>query len=215
MYRLIVIALLLTGCAIQNNKPIADDDRALVDNTIVVSTLSDDLDCSFVGLTVFNNNKNTYKLDYKFNQNLTSIISTRLNSMGMEAIPLPRDTVSFIDESIGAKSWDNIQLSDLPEITNKVSSIVILDGQHQYNSTGGYYARDNALTTAATLYVYDVSAGRLIGKSKSQISRLKRSFSCAQEAIPDSEYMLELIDESGREILDVVFEDLLGRIRDS
>jgi len=210
MYRLIVIVLILTGCAAQNSKPIAANDHSLLKGAIVVSTLGDDLHCSFVGLTVFNNKSKTYELDANFNQKLSSSMSDQLNSMGMNAAPLSRGDISFIDDDVRAKRWDNIQFGDFPKSSSNISSIVILDGKYQYNSTGGYYARDNALNTSATLYVYEFPTGRLIGKAFSQHSTLKKSFSCTQETVPDSDHMLDLIDESGQAILTEVFATLFG-----
>ncbi|WP_295801662.1 hypothetical protein [uncultured Microbulbifer sp.] len=208
MYRLILVALALTGCSMQSGKPIADNDHNLLDRVAVVSTLGDNLYCSFVGLTVFNNKSNTYELGADFNQNLSSRISEKLNSRGMDVTPLSRDVISFIDDDIGARDWSNIKFEGFPAIASDVSSIVILDGEHRYNSTGGYYARNNALNTLATLYVYEVSTGRLIGEAFSRHSTLKRSFSCTQESISDSDEMLELIDESGAATLEEAFGTL-------
>lgn len=210
MYKIILLALLLTGCAVQNNQPISASDRSLVEKAIVVSTLADDLHCSYIGFTVFNNKSNTYELSTKFNQQLSSSLSGQLNSIGIEATPLPRNAISFIDEEIGARNWANIKFTGSPEITNGASSILILDGQQQYNSTGGYYAKDNALRTEATLYVYDISSGKLIGKSSSYLSTPKRSFSCTQKKISESDSMLNLIDKSGMEVLKAIFSHLFG-----
>ncbi|MEE9493429.1 MAG: hypothetical protein V3W04_08640 [Gammaproteobacteria bacterium] len=210
MYKLIILALVLSGCAVvQNSMPIADNDRALIKSTMVVSTLGDDLYCSFVGFTIFNNKNKTYELGATFNQAFASNVASQLNAMGIDATPLARTAISYVNESEGAQKWANITLNNLPAISEGITNLMIFDGENHYASRGGYYARNNALKTSATLYVYEIPSGKLIGKSLAKRSTLKRSFSCTQESIPVEDNMLKLIHSSGdslqRELVETLF----------
>ncbi|MGB0494862.1 MAG: hypothetical protein ACPGJI_00795 [Kangiellaceae bacterium] len=210
MYRLIIVVVLLSGCATQNNKLISQYDRNLIKQSLVVSTLGDDLYCSYVGLTIFNNKSTTYDLDNSLNQTFSSVITSQLSAMGFQSKAISRDSLSFADVKKGAKNWANIRFNDLPESYGNISNIIIFDGDYHYSSTGGYYARNNALKTSATLYIYDYPSGRLIGKYSSQHSKLKNSFSCTEQSMPEDNHMLTLLRSSGEELQQELVEKLFS-----
>lgn len=211
MRKIMFLMFFLSGCAMNGNKPLSDAERSLVKNAVVVSSLGDELLCTFTGLTIFTNESAKYKLDSSLNSSFSMKISESLNKAGVRARSLPRESIQYVDKDKGAGDWRNIKIDSKIFDDFRNASLIIFDGIYHYDSTGGYYARDNALKTSARLYIYDVASGRLLSKMFSYQSNLKRSFSCNENQMPSDDFMNELIERSGdqlqKELVEKTFYD--------
>lgn len=200
MFRTFLIVLLFTGCATTTDKPLLNKDKNSLGNIGVISTIGDDLLCTYMGLTIFTNEKQSYKIPKEFNGLLTSEITKELSNLNLVATPLKREYISFLKEDKGASKFSNIKFNKVDFPLTSIDTLIIFDGSFHYKSTGGYYARDNALNTSANLYVYNLSSGELIAKSSKFSSDLKRKFSCELDSFPPKSDMSKLVNNSALEM---------------
>ncbi|XPF95294.1 hypothetical protein ACM9HF_04575 [Colwellia sp. RE-S-Sl-9] len=200
MFRLLLIVFLLSGCAATENKPLTISNKEALGKIGVISTIGDDLLCKYIGFTIFNNKENNYKIPNKFNEVLTTKITEKLSNLNFVVEPLNSDLVTYKKDEKGASSFKNIKFNESVIAAKSIDTLVIYDGSLRYNSTGGYYARENALNTFAGLYVYSLSSKKLIGVSSMYKTDLKRKFSCELDSLSPTSDMFNLIEKSGLEI---------------
>lgn len=192
MFRWFFIVVLLSGCAAQPEPPKKKPSGKPITKVGIISTLGDDLLCTYTGLTVFSNEEQRYKLPNTFNQRFTEQVSDAFGDINARIIPLQRSAITFTDETQKASLWSNIAFNN----ADNVDTLVIFDGTFHYKSKEGFYASDNALNTHAKMYVYEVSTGSLLAEASQFKQDLKREFSCTQTSIPKDSDMLELLDKT-------------------
>lgn len=200
MFRLLIIVFLLFGCATTENKSLTISNKEALGKIGVISTIGDNLVCKYIGFTIFNNEENNYTIPNKFNELITTKITEKLSKLNFVVEPLNSDLVTFKNNEKGASSFKNIKFNESVIASKSIDTLVIYDGSLRYNSTGGYYAKENALNTFAGLYVYSLSSKKLIGASSKYRTDLKRKFSCELDSLPPTSDMFNLIEKSGLEI---------------
>ena len=212
MIRVLFITLLLSGCVSTQNKPLTETNKNSLGKIGVVSSIGDTLQCNFTGLTVFTNEEQLYQLPRELNIQLTTSLTENLMELEHEAISLDRDVISYIKDTKGASKFSNIKLNKEKLNAESIDTVVIYDGDFHYKSTGGYYARNNALNTLASLYVYSVSSGELMGSFYKPRTDLRRYFSCQTSSIDVGTTMYKLAEKAGietqKELVNSVFSSV-------
>ncbi|MDP2634273.1 MULTISPECIES: hypothetical protein [unclassified Pseudoalteromonas] len=215
MFRWLFILFFLTGCTIQtaptNQTRLSKSSITppATSNTLktigVISIIGDALQCEHTGFTVFSNEEQRYLLPAALNEQLVQYAVTKFATDGVVLKPLNRETLSFINDEIGASQFTNIKLKERLEI----DLLLVLSGTFEYRSKDGYYAEDNALNTNARGVLYQLSSGELLLEAEHYQYDLKKQFSCTLDAFPDNDALYELIKKAGIESQEVVVKTLI------
>lgn len=209
MARWIFIVLFLSGCAAQPEPPKLKLTQQPIKKVGVISTLGDNLLCTYTALTVFSNEQQLYKLPHSFNQSFTDQLSADLADINAEIIPLKRELITLKDTELGASLWQNFEFNN----SDKIDTLVIFDGNYHYKSKEGFYASDNALNTHAKMYVYEVSSGGLLAEASQFKMDLKQDFSCGQAEIPKDSDIFKLINQAAITTQGPLVAEVAGAIK--
>ncbi|BFM13656.1 hypothetical protein R50072_38090 [Simiduia litorea] len=196
MHKYIFIVFLMCSCSTLNNNVIKPEDRDLIKSAAVVSKIADNLHCSYIGLTVFNNTNNLIPLDNSLDAQFSKNLANELSALGVQSYAIDKDSVSYVNPDVGPEKWDNVR-AHLPPTT---TTLVILDGTYTFNSRGGYYARNNGLTTSASIYIYDLASGRLLGKGSANRYFPDGNFTCDKSYVHPLDHLTRLVERSAAEI---------------
>jgi len=208
MFRLFLIAFLLTGCATTTNKPLSMSSKDTLGKIGVISTIGNDLLCAYRGITIFTNYVKKYEIPSEINTLFTSEIVKQLSFLNYNTVPLNSNLITYKKAEKGAVSFDNIKLNESIISSKAIDTIVIYDGNLTYNSQLGYNARNNALNTSSGIYVYNLPSKKLVGVSTKLRNDLKRKFSCNLSALSIESGMYTLIEESGLETQKELIENI-------
>lgn len=196
MSRWTFIVLFLSGCAAQSEAPKVKLTQQPIKKIGVISTLGDNLLCTYTALTVFSNERQVYKLPHSLNKSFSEQLSSTLtdvsSQVNTEFVPLKRELIILKDAEQGASLWQNLEFNN----SDEVDMLVIFDGGYHYKSKEGFYASDNALNTNAKMYAYEVASGNLLAEASQFKMNLKQDFSCAQAKIPKDSDILKLINQA-------------------
>lgn len=213
-----ILAFNLTACAVQPwDKKISEELRGRLDTAYVISTMADKLSCYNQSLL---HAKEGWKMNERFellipeekNKSYTKSLATEIEKLGVKAIRLNRSSLDFENEKTRASRWENVTLNKADVNDPNAEYLFILDGVYDYSSQEGYYSINDNVRIKATLFLFEVSSGEIVGKASSEKFRIQPAFNCIQEGevVPKDHYVYKILDYIASDVIEEVVQSLFG-----
>ena len=181
--------LFIVGCTGQRVRgDISTDRLQKIRNVAVVSNINHWMNCiyhgfSWKGINSVDKKYNKYLIKPNLNSESNSRIISELKKRGVNAVPEPDVSVSYLDYKTSSKEWSNIKIDTSRLEKSNYDALVLMMGEFRYFSAFGFFKR-NGLRNIQYIYIYDLKSKKLIVRNNAEEYYAYEKFTCESLTIP-------------------------------